>query len=114
MLGWYDAIVVSVTGVAAGNEPSRAGADAFEELRSTVEPALESAGDLTPAEVVARIIADVRTEGDVAIRHYTEAIDGRRTESLVVSSAELDAVSEGLKELKLEDLAARLENPEAV
>jgi cytochrome P450 len=52
MLGWYDAIVVSVTGVAAGDEPSRAGAKAFEELRATVEPALESAGDLTPAEVV--------------------------------------------------------------
>jgi cytochrome P450 len=52
MLGWYDAIVVSVTGVAAGDEPSAAGAAAFEELRATVEPALESAGDLTPAEVV--------------------------------------------------------------
>jgi cytochrome P450 len=52
MLGWYDAIVVSVTGVAAGKEPSPAGAAAFEELRTTVEPALESAGDLTPTEVV--------------------------------------------------------------
>jgi len=52
MLGWYDAIVASVTGVAAGEDPSEAGAAAFEELRATVEPALESAGDLTPAEVV--------------------------------------------------------------
>jgi cytochrome P450 len=52
MLGWYDAIVVSVTGVAAGKEPSCAGAAAFEELRATVEPALESAGDLTSTEVV--------------------------------------------------------------
>lgn len=52
MLGWYDAIVASVTGVAAGDDPSAAGAAAFEELRTTVEPALESAGDLTSAEVV--------------------------------------------------------------
>jgi cytochrome P450 len=52
MLGWYDAIVESVTGVAAGNPPTSAGAAAFEQLRATVEPALESAGDLTPTEVV--------------------------------------------------------------
>jgi cytochrome P450 len=52
MLGWYDAIVASVTGVAAGNPPTHTGAAAFEELRATVEPALESAGDLTPSEVV--------------------------------------------------------------
>ncbi len=52
MLGWYDAIVESVTGVAAGNTPTRAGAAAFEDLRATVEPALESARDLTPSEVV--------------------------------------------------------------
>jgi len=52
MLGWYDAIVDSVTGVAAGRRPSDAGAAAFEQLRETVEPQLESAGGLTPAEVV--------------------------------------------------------------
>ena len=46
MLGWYDAIVESVTGVASGDEPSATGAAAFEELHATVEPALESAGDL--------------------------------------------------------------------
>ena len=33
MLGWYDAIVASVTGVAAGEPPSEAGAAAFEALR---------------------------------------------------------------------------------
>jgi cytochrome P450 len=52
MLGWYDAIVASVTGVAAGSEPSEAGAAAFEQLRDTVEPELESVGDLEPSEVV--------------------------------------------------------------
>ena len=34
--------------------------------------------DPSPAEVVSTIIADVRSEGDAAIRRYTEAIDGRR------------------------------------
>src|SRR5687767_15343657 len=47
--------------------------------------------DLTPAEVVAKIVADVRAEGDTAIRRYTEAIDGRRVDSLVVGPADLDA-----------------------
>src|SRR5437868_4651753 len=46
---------------------------------------------LTPTEVVTQIIADVRAEGDAAIRRYTEAIDGRRIENLVVSPGELDA-----------------------
>jgi histidinol dehydrogenase len=46
--------------------------------------------DLTPADVVAKIVADVRSDGDTAIRRYTEAIDGRRVDSLVVSADEID------------------------
>ncbi|MGH2798725.1 MAG: cytochrome P450 [Thermoleophilaceae bacterium] len=41
MLGWYDAIVDSVTGVAAGNPITPAGRDAFAALRSGVEPMLD-------------------------------------------------------------------------
>lgn len=52
MLGWYDAIVASVTGVAAGRPPSEAGAAAFANLTETVEPALGSTADLQPDEVV--------------------------------------------------------------
>jgi cytochrome P450 len=52
MLGWYDAIVASVTGVTAGEPPSEAGAEAFERLRAAVEPELASAGTLTREEVV--------------------------------------------------------------
>ncbi|MCC7369591.1 MAG: histidinol dehydrogenase [Chloroflexi bacterium] len=47
--------------------------------------------DLTPLEVVTRIIADVRADGDAAIRRYTQAIDGRTVDSLVVTPAEIDA-----------------------
>jgi histidinol dehydrogenase len=52
--------------------------------------------DLSPAEVVAKIVADVRSEGDTAIRRYTEKIDGRSVESLVVSPAEIDAAVAGI------------------
>jgi cytochrome P450 len=52
MLGWYDAIVASVTGVAAGEGPSAAGGEAFERLRASVEPSLGRIGDLTSAEAV--------------------------------------------------------------
>jgi cytochrome P450 len=41
LLGWYDAIVDAVTGVAAGNPVTPAGRDAFAALRSGVEPMLD-------------------------------------------------------------------------
>ena len=52
VLGWYDAIVASVTAVAAGRPPTEAGAAAFAELRAAVAPELEAAGDLTEDELV--------------------------------------------------------------
>ena len=49
--------------------------------------------DLGAAEVVARILDDVRREGDAALLRYTEALDGARLDgdTLVASEAELDA-----------------------
>ena len=41
ILGWYDAIVDAVTGVAAGNPITAAGAQAFAELRASIEPVLD-------------------------------------------------------------------------
>ena len=41
VLGWYDAIVDAVTGVAAGNPVTPAGREAFAALRSSVEPMLD-------------------------------------------------------------------------
>jgi cytochrome P450 len=65
MLGWYDAIVDAVTGVAAGKPVTEAGRQAFAALSSSVEPMLDrdpgaslvaaaagEAGGLSPAEVV--------------------------------------------------------------
>jgi cytochrome P450 len=68
VLGWYDSIVDSVTGIAAGNPATSAGREAFEALSSTIEPLLErdassslvaaaasDAGGLTRAEVVSNV-----------------------------------------------------------
>jgi cytochrome P450 len=43
VLGWYDAIVASVTEITAGRPPTEAGRRGFEQLRAAVEPALERA-----------------------------------------------------------------------
>ena len=68
ILGWYDAIVDAVTGVAAGKPVTPAGRAAFAALRSSVEPALDAdpdsslvaaaasgAGGLTRTEVVSNV-----------------------------------------------------------
>jgi cytochrome P450 len=64
ILGWYDAIVEAVTGVATGNPVTASGREAFAMLRSSIEPTLDGvpgsslvaaasqAGGLSHAEVV--------------------------------------------------------------
>jgi len=47
--------------------------------------------ELSPAEVVARILADVRAEGDAAVLRYSEAFDGVSYPSLVVAKEEMTA-----------------------
>jgi cytochrome P450 len=68
ILGWYDAIVAAVTGVASGNPVTPAGREAFAALRSSVAPMLDrdprsslvaaatsQAGGLTRDEVVSNV-----------------------------------------------------------
>ena len=43
VLGWYDAIVASVTEITAGRGPTEAGRRGFEALRAAMEPALDRA-----------------------------------------------------------------------
>lgn len=45
--------------------------------------------DLTAAEVVDRIIADVRRDDDAALRHYTRVLDGAELDSLEVTPDEI-------------------------
>jgi cytochrome P450 len=68
VLAWYDDIVASVTGIAAGNPATDAGREAFEALSASIEPVLErepssslaaaaasDAGGLTRTEVVSNV-----------------------------------------------------------
>jgi cytochrome P450 len=68
VLSWYDSIVASVTGIAAGQPMTAAGREAFEALSASVEPLLErdpssslvaaaasDAGGLTRAEVISNV-----------------------------------------------------------
>jgi len=58
---------------------------------------------LSVGEVVDRILADVRRDGDAAVRHYTEVIDGARLDDLLVTEAEIAA---GVAQVPPETLAA--------
>jgi cytochrome P450 len=67
ILAWYDAIVGAVAGVAAGDQVTSAGREAFAALRSSVEPMLDDksraslvaaarqTGDLGPDEVLSNV-----------------------------------------------------------
>jgi histidinol dehydrogenase len=59
--------------------------------------------DLTAAEVVDRILADVRSDGDDALRHYTEAIDGATLDALEATS---DEIAEAMAAVPSETLDA--------
>ncbi|MCC6177724.1 MAG: histidinol dehydrogenase [Chloroflexi bacterium] len=46
--------------------------------------------DLSPTQVVERILAAVRTEGDAAVLHYAKVIDGRAPDALRVPDTAID------------------------
>jgi cytochrome P450 len=105
MLGWYDAIVASVTGVAEGKQPSEAGARAFESLRDTVEPELGSAAQLSSGEVVSNAAVMMfggieTTEGMIVnlLYHLLTHIGGPVESSLYANAVE--------ESLRLEPAAA--------
>jgi cytochrome P450 len=105
MLGWYDAIVMSVTGVAEGKQPSEGGATAFESLRDTVEPELGSAAQLTSAEVVSNAAVMMfggieTTEGMIVnlLYHLLTYVGGPVESSLYANAVE--------ESLRLEPAAA--------
>jgi len=66
-------------------------------LGDAVSPALlarieETFGEaLTPEQAVARILADVRARGDVALRDWTRTLDRVDAQTVVISQAEIDA-----------------------
>ena len=52
--------------------------------------------ELGASEAVARIIRDVRTEGDAAVQRYAKAFDGSAPASLEVPRDEINAALAGL------------------
>ncbi len=69
---------------------------------TSIPPALQASiqrlfGEpLTPAQVVERILADVRQRGDEALRDWTAKLDGRAPQSFRISVEELQAAWDGL------------------
>ncbi len=51
---------------------------------------------LTPAQVVDRILRDVRTRGDAALSEWTEKLDGRKSDRFAIPKAELQAALDSL------------------
>ncbi len=68
--------------------------------------------ELTAAEVVARIIAEVRAEGDTALLRYTELTDGPRLTpaTMVVSEAEFAAARAAVEPAVMASLAKAIAN----
>ncbi len=50
--------------------------------------------DVTPAESVTRMLADVKQEGDAALRRYALLLDGAELDDFRIPDAELDAASQ--------------------
>jgi cytochrome P450 len=64
VLGWYDAIVASVTAISAGDPPTDAGAAAFAALRERLEPVIAGAGGDSLLAAAARGTDDPAHAGD--------------------------------------------------
>ena len=62
---------------------------------SVVARTRQAFGDsVTPAESVVRMLADVKREGDAAVRRYAKLLDGAELDDFRIPQAELDAASE--------------------
>ncbi len=62
---------------------------------SVLERTRKSFGEgVTPAESVVRMLADVKADGDAAVRRYARLLDGADLEDFRIPDAELDAASD--------------------
>jgi histidinol dehydrogenase len=69
--------------------------------------------ELSPDEVVRRIIRDIRDDGDNAVRYYNSKIDGATTEALRVSDEEMRAAYDAVDSEIVEALKAAAERVRA-
>ena len=62
---------------------------------SVLERTRQAFGEgVTPVESVVRMLADVRRDGDVAVRHYAKLLDGADLEDFRIPDSELNTASE--------------------
>jgi sulfopropanediol 3-dehydrogenase len=61
-------------------------------------------GSATVAEVVAGVLADVRSRGDEAVRQYSEEFDGWSPESFRLGAEEIERIVAGVPEQVVEDI----------
>jgi cytochrome P450 len=108
VLGWYDAIVASVTEITAGRPPTEAGRRGFEELRAAVEPALERAPETS---LVAAAAGDAGGlgRGEVVSNAAVLLFGGiETTEGMIANAlAHLLADADALAAVRREAVAAR-------
>jgi len=88
-----ESVVHIVYGVAEGRRAllRRQPLDEYEAppaLRASISALFGEA--LTPDQVVARILSDVKTTGDHAVRHYSQLLDGTTLDDLRVPEARID------------------------
>ena len=87
-----------IHGLAAGRQAllSQRSLDEMSISPQAMERIKEVFGEaLTPQQAVARIIADVRREGDAALRDYTQRIDGVILDGFQVSEEEVEGWDRG-------------------
>jgi histidinol dehydrogenase len=84
--------------------------DPAQRRAALARPAVGSRADL--AADVARLVGQVRAEGDAALLELTERFDGVRLERLAVSAAELGAACDKLSAVQLAALERAIDNVE--
>jgi cytochrome P450 len=121
VLGWYDAIVDSVTGLAAGRPATVAGAEAFDSLRESIESVLDSeslvadaarGGGLTRAEVVSNaavlLFGGIETTEGMIANALVHLLSNR--DQLALVEADRDLLPNAIEEsLRLEPAAATID-----
>jgi cytochrome P450 len=87
VLGWYDAIVASVTEITAGNAPTEAGARGFEALHAAMEPALDRAPDTSLLAAAASDAAGGLARGEVISNAAVMLFGGIETTEGMIANA---------------------------
>ena len=103
VLGWYDAIVASVTEITAGRPATEAGRRGFEQLRAAIEPALGRAPD---SSLVAAAASDAGglERSEVVSNAAVLLFGGIETTEGMIANAVVHLLHHGRGDARLEDV----------